>query len=80
MQFVLAAWVSGGFAVGQREIDVFLGRKGKLSAPFLPPPFRIREKKAMSAPNAIGVLLKHCAPASEIKTYGTSQHRDHRAR
>jgi len=43
-------------------------------------PFRNREKNGMSAPNINGASTKRSAPASEIMTNGTSQHRDHRAR
>ncbi|WP_162950223.1 hypothetical protein [Rhizobium jaguaris] len=68
------------FAVEQREIQPLAEAEGKLAAAFAPPPFRKREKKGMSAPNVIGLFALYSAPASEIKTYGTSQHRDHRAR
>jgi hypothetical protein len=43
-------------------------------------PFRKREKNGKSAPNVNGASTWRSAPASEIMTYGTSQHRDHRAR
>jgi hypothetical protein len=50
-------------SVDQPEINISERWDGSHAAAFLPPPFRIREKKGMSAPNAIGVFTKTPRPS-----------------